>query len=101
MSHEHELSKFERNGNRVDLPALLDMGRRYQESTGWQPKQPGKNSGVPLPPKEPPKKAEPIELAQVPREAVEHRKAVMRARAQEREQATRGKIDSPQTEPTP
>ena len=83
MSHEHELSKYERNGNRVDLPTLLDMGRIYQESTAWQPKQPEKNSGVPPPPKETPKKADPIELAAVSREAVEHRKAVMRSRAQE------------------
>ena len=93
MSHEHELSKYERNGNRVDLPVLLDMGRRYQESTAWQPRQPEKNSGVPPPPKEPAKKAEPIELAQVPREAVEHRRAVMRARAKERERETRGSTD--------
>ena len=84
MSHEHELSKYERNGNRVDLPILLEMGQRYQESTAWQPRQPEKNSGVPPPPKEPPKKAEPIELAAVDRKAVEHRRAVMRARAAER-----------------
>ena len=85
MSHEHELSKYERNGNRVDLPALLAMGMRYQESTAWQPKQPEKNSGVPKPkpaPKKAANKPEPIELAQVSREAVEHRKAVMRARAE-------------------
>ena len=98
MSHEHELSKYERNGNRVDLPALLDMGRRYQESTDWQPKQPEKNSGVPPPPKQSPKKAEPIELAVVSREAVEHRRAVMRARAQGREHGTRGSTGSPRTE---
>ena len=55
MSHEHELSKYERNGNRVDLPLLLDMGKAYQAKTQWQPKQPQKNSGVPLPPK--PKRA--------------------------------------------
>ena len=99
MSHEHELSKYERNGNRVDLPALLDMGMRYQESTAWQPKQPEKNSGVPKP-KPAPKKAEPIaiELAQVPREAVERRKAVMRERAKEREQGTGGSTGSPRTE---
>lgn len=94
MSHEHELSKYERNGNRVDLPALLDMGRRYQETTEWQPKQPEKNSGVPPPPKQPPKKAEPIELAAVSREAVEHRKAVMRARAAQREQGNRDASES-------
>jgi formate hydrogenlyase subunit 6/NADH:ubiquinone oxidoreductase subunit I len=39
MSHEHELSKYERNGNRVDLQALLEMGKQYQEDTGWQPEQ--------------------------------------------------------------
>lgn len=51
MSHEHELSKYERDGNRADLPALLAMGMQYQAASGWQPKQPQKNSGVPLPPK--------------------------------------------------
>ena len=48
MSHEHELSKYERNGNRVDLPRLLKMGRTYQQETGWSPTQPEKNSGVPV-----------------------------------------------------
>ena len=47
MSHEHELSKFERNGARVDLPQLLVMGREYQAETAWQPKQPEKNLGKP------------------------------------------------------
>ncbi len=37
MSHEHELSKYERNGNRVNLPRLLEMGKRYQAETGWKP----------------------------------------------------------------
>ena len=55
MSHEHELSKYQRNDNRADLPLLLDMGKAYQAKTQWQPKQPQKNSGVPLPPK--PKRA--------------------------------------------
>ena len=48
MSHEHELSKYQRNGNRVDLDALLDMGRKYQDDTGWLPTNPTKNSGVPV-----------------------------------------------------
>ena len=48
MSHEHELSKYERNGNRVDLPTLLEMGQEFQTKTGWQPTQPEKNSGVPV-----------------------------------------------------
>ena len=48
MSHEHELSKYQRNGNRVDLDALLDMGKRFQSETGWVPTNPGKNSGVPV-----------------------------------------------------
>ena len=48
MSHEHERSKYERDGNRVDLPQLLKMGTEYQAETGWKPKQPAKNSGVPV-----------------------------------------------------
>ncbi len=48
MSHDHELSKYERNGNRVDLGQLIDMGRAYQAETGWVPTQPEKNSGVPV-----------------------------------------------------
>ena len=49
MSHEHELSKYERDGNRVDLRQLVEMGQEYQAETGWGPKQPEKNSGVPGP----------------------------------------------------
>ena len=48
MSHDHELSKYERNGNRVDLIELLDMGKRFQSETGWVPTNPTKNSGVPV-----------------------------------------------------
>ena len=48
MSHEHELSKFQRNDNRVDLAQLLEMGETYRNKTGWSPKNPGKNSGVPV-----------------------------------------------------
>ena len=48
MSHEHELSKYQRNGNRVDLMELLDMGKRFQSETGWVPTNPAKNSGVPV-----------------------------------------------------
>ena len=40
MSHEHELSKYQRNGNRVDLDMLLDMGKKYQADTGWRPTNP-------------------------------------------------------------
>ena len=54
MSHEHELSKYERNGNRVDLEQLLQMGREFQAATEWTPTQPKKNSGVPV--KKPPRK---------------------------------------------
>ncbi len=82
MSHEHELSKYERDGNRVDLPALLDMGKAYQASTAWKPRQPEKNSGVPKP--KPAKKAPSIELAPVSAAALEHRRAAIRARAKER-----------------
>ena len=48
MSHEHELSKFQRNDNRVDLAQLLNMGKEYREETGWAPKRPEKNSGIPI-----------------------------------------------------
>ena len=37
MSHEHEMSTYERNGDRVNLPALLDMGMKYQRETSWIP----------------------------------------------------------------
>jgi len=37
MSHEHEMSTFRRNGDRVDLPALLEIGTKYQRETGWIP----------------------------------------------------------------
>ena len=55
MSYEHELGKYERNGNRVDLPQLLEMGKQYQAEADWKPTQPDKNSGVPVKkaPKEP------------------------------------------------
>ena len=46
MGHEHELSKYERNDNRVDLQELLVMGKQYQTKMAWKPKQPEKNSGV-------------------------------------------------------
>jgi NADH-quinone oxidoreductase subunit I len=53
MSHEYELSKYQRNANRVNLNELLDMGVAYQNKIGWTPKQPQKNSGIPVPPKQP------------------------------------------------
>jgi formate hydrogenlyase subunit 6/NADH:ubiquinone oxidoreductase subunit I len=37
MSHEHEMSTYQRNGDRVDLPALLQVGRKFQRETGWIP----------------------------------------------------------------
>ena len=37
MSHEHEMSTFIRNGDRVDLPALLEIGRKFQRETDWIP----------------------------------------------------------------
>ena len=39
MSHEHELSVFARDDNRADLDRLLEMGKEYQEETGWRPKE--------------------------------------------------------------
>lgn len=40
MSYEHERSDRLRNANRVDLPALLEMGKRYQAESGWKPSKP-------------------------------------------------------------
>ncbi len=37
MSHEHEMSTFQRNGDRVDLPALLEIGKKFQRETDWVP----------------------------------------------------------------
>lgn len=38
MSHQHELSVVARNGNRANLPRLLEMGKAYQREVGWKPK---------------------------------------------------------------
>ena len=37
MTHEHELSTYVRNGDRMDLPALLELGKKFQQETGWIP----------------------------------------------------------------
>jgi NADH-quinone oxidoreductase subunit I len=37
MSHEHEMSTYERNGDRTDLIGLLEIGKRYQKDTDWIP----------------------------------------------------------------
>tara|TARA_B100001013_G_scaffold229400_1_gene140732 strand:- start:248 stop:550 length:303 start_codon:yes stop_codon:yes gene_type:complete len=37
MSHEHEMSVYERNGDRVDLIELLEMGKKYQKDMNWIP----------------------------------------------------------------
>ena len=39
MSHEHELSKYSRNGNRTNLEQLLEMGKSYQVEMNWVPKK--------------------------------------------------------------
>jgi NADH-quinone oxidoreductase chain I len=39
MSHEHELSKYVRNGNRADLGQLLEMGKEYQQEVSWVSKK--------------------------------------------------------------
>jgi len=82
MSHEHELSKYQRNGNRLDLPGLLQLGDEYQSEVSWTPKQPEKNSGVP---KVRPATAEaPAAVADAPAKSdmtKEERLAAARARA--------------------
>tara|TARA_B100000678_G_scaffold239197_1_gene209548 strand:+ start:46 stop:384 length:339 start_codon:yes stop_codon:yes gene_type:complete len=53
MSHEHEMSTFTRNGDRVDLPALLEIGHKFQKDTDWIPPtkrvkaQKGDDAGLP------------------------------------------------------
>lgn len=37
MTHEHEMSTYNRNGDRVDLSALLEIGQKYQKATDWIP----------------------------------------------------------------
>ena len=37
MSHEHEESTYQRNGDRVDLPELLQVGIKFQKETNWIP----------------------------------------------------------------
>ena len=37
MSHQHELSVVNRNGNRANLPQLLEMGKSYQKETNLAP----------------------------------------------------------------
>jgi formate hydrogenlyase subunit 6/NADH:ubiquinone oxidoreductase subunit I len=37
MTHEHEMSTSSRNGDRVDLPALLEIGHKFQKETNWVP----------------------------------------------------------------
>ena len=37
MSHEHELSTFQRNGGRMELEPLLDLGKNFQVVTDWIP----------------------------------------------------------------
>jgi NADH-quinone oxidoreductase subunit I len=37
MSHEHEMSTYQRNGDRVNLPVLLEIGVKFQRETGWIP----------------------------------------------------------------
>lgn len=40
MSHEHERSERLRNANRVNLPALLEMGKKYQAKVDWKQSKP-------------------------------------------------------------
>ena len=40
MSAQHEISDRLRDGNRVDLPGLLERGRKYQQAIGWKQSRP-------------------------------------------------------------
>ena len=50
MSHEHEMSTYQRNGDRVDLTSLLEIGKKFQRETDWVPPskraKPQKGSGA-------------------------------------------------------
>ncbi len=97
MSHEHELSKYERNGNRADLPKLLEMGQEFQAKTGWEPTQPEKNSGVPV---ERPEAVAQAATADAPAVmSKEERLAAARARAAAKRQAQ--EAGSPAAEAAP
>ena len=37
MTHEHEMSSSSRNGVRMDLPMLLEIGHKFQKETDWIP----------------------------------------------------------------
>lgn len=37
MSHEHEMSNVLRYGRRQNLPVLLELGKKHQEVSGWEP----------------------------------------------------------------
>lgn len=43
MSHEHELSTYQRNGDRVNLASLLEAGKKHQVDQGWKPSAPERN----------------------------------------------------------
>ncbi|MCI0440838.1 MAG: NADH-quinone oxidoreductase subunit I [Chloroflexi bacterium] len=104
MSHEHELSKYERNGNRADLARLLEMGKEYQAETNWKPANPEKNSGVP---RQAPARAAAAESAPTPSRdssteakpssemTKEERLAAARARAQAKRQAATPEATAP------
>jgi NADH-quinone oxidoreductase subunit I len=62
MSYEHELGDRMRNGNRVDLPALLTLGKTYQQAAGWKQSKPNAPS---------PKEREAIAAAKAAREAAD------------------------------
>ena len=106
MGHEHELSKYERNGNRVDLPQLLEMGKEYQAEVGWKPEQPEKNSGVPLKQDSAPDdEAVRTSATAAPAKEIsqEERLAAARARAEAKRGAgetAAGEATSPTTPPT-
>ncbi|MSQ11268.1 MAG: NADH-quinone oxidoreductase subunit I [Dehalococcoidia bacterium] len=37
MSHIHEMGTFARNGRRVEMDRLLELGKGYQKESGWRP----------------------------------------------------------------
>ncbi len=68
MSTEHERSERLRDANRVDLPALLDMGKAWQEESGWKQSKPNAPS---------PKEKEVIAAAKAAKEAAAEAEAAL------------------------
>ena len=85
MSFEHERSERLRDANRVDLPALLEMGKAYQEESSWKQSKPNAAS---------PKEKEAIAAAKAAKEAAAEAEAASEAESMAPESGDAG--DTPE-----